>query len=112
MSSVAAMAKTPSARVSRRWVFMPPCVSGGHDAQRLFLARADDVARAQLAPATALGLAIDRDGERPDQVLGLAARVDDAGELQQLAERDELARHLDVAHAYDRSGAVACAGRR
>ena len=58
----------------------------------------DDVARPQLASAAALRLAVDGDRERADQVLRLAARVDDAGELQQLAEADELARHLDVAH--------------
>ena len=70
----------------------------GDDAKRLGIGQLDHVTRAQLAPATALGLAVDDDRERPDQVLRLAAGVDDAGELQQLAEADELARYLDVAH--------------
>ena len=66
----------------------------------------DDVAGTQLAAAAPFGLAVDRDGERADQVLRLAAGVDDAGELQQLAEGDELACDFDVAHL----GSYGCAG--
>ena len=68
------------------------------DAERLRVRNVHDIARTELASTPPLGLAVDGDRERADEVLGLAARVDDAGELQQLAEADELARHLYVTH--------------
>src|SRR5829696_3642151 len=59
----------------------------------------DLVARVQLAPAPALELAVDPHLCRREQQLGLAARADDARELEQLAEPDHLAADRHLPHA-------------
>src|SRR4051794_12339425 len=79
------------------------------DPQHLVL-NLDLVPRPQLAAAALLALAVDEHGVGGEEGGGLAARVDQAGQLEQLAEPDHLAADLDLAlHVRPPPG---CAPRR
>jgi len=60
------------------------------------------VAGAQLAAPAGLGLAVDEHGRLRQERLRLAAGVDDARELQELAQPDHLATDRYIAHAEQR----------
>jgi hypothetical protein len=60
-------------------------------------AHRDHVALVQLATATRLRLAVDRHAVLDQECLCLGARVDEPGQLQELAEPDRVAAYLYVA---------------
>src|SRR4051794_3365867 len=66
--------------------------------------RRELVAGMELPPAACLDLAVHAHLSLRDQRLRLAAGVDHARDLQQLAEPDRVAPHLDIAHSPHGSG--------
>src|SRR4051794_28324061 len=82
------------------------------DEPQLLTGRGQLVARVELAAAPPLDLAVHAHAPIRDQRLRLAARVDHARDLQELAEPDRLAPYLNFAHRSHGSGVRRRAGPR